>query len=145
MESAKYFLSPIDGVFYIIYSEEIDPILRPTLNLLLSKNLFSITKETSGGVSIIYRFSDKDNIGETTKGDMLFYKSADVYNCVQVTTANPALSESGMLSEVTGFFAKLKIPILCLSTWNCNYIYYLQEHQPKLKEACLNDIDFYLE
>jgi hypothetical protein len=145
MESAKYFLTPVEGLFRIIYAEDLDPMLRHTLNLILSDNLFSITKEPSGGASIIYRFSNNEQLQDTVKGDLLFYTSPETYSCIQVNTANPALGESGMLSEVSTFFAHHKIPILCLSTWNCNYIYYPEQYQSALQEACLKDSDYYLE
>lgn len=89
------------------------------------------------------RIQDGDDL-ERILQDAETYLSSERYHCLQITTENPGLNESGMLAEVTDFLANANIPILCLSTFNCNYIYYPNSCAEFLETALLEDPERFL-
>lgn len=138
-----YYLSKLSGVFFLISARDQDKILKVILQCILSKNsLFSITRETDGATSLLFRPQDQTQFEEIIDTlDVII--SPDRYYCYQLDTENPALNETGMLSKVTTFLAEHQIPILCLSTFNCNYVYYPIQYADKMIEAIKSDPENY--
>jgi len=138
-----YYLSKLPGVFFLISAKDQDKILKLILQCALSKeSLFSITRETDGATSILFRLQDQTQFEEIIDTlDIVI--SPDRYHCFQLETENPALNEAGMLSKVTTFLASHQIPILCLSTFNCNYVYYPIQYTDQMMEAISSDPENY--
>ena len=137
----KYYLDKIPGLYKIIYVKNVDLVLRNVMQIILSDNLYNITKESDGGLSIIYRCDvdeTNDKMLQYTENPE-FFDSGIEYKCFEVTTADPALNESGLLSTITTFLASNKIPILCLSTYNCNQIFYPNDQEQQLDKVIDSD------
>ena len=132
-----YYLSKLPGVFYLISAKNQDKTIKLIMQCALSKNsLFSITRETDGTTSILFRPQDQiefEEILNSKSSDVLI--SPDRYYCFRLDTENPAINEAGMLANVTTFLANSHIPILCLSTYNCNYVYYPINNSDEMIEA----------
>lgn len=129
--SPKFYLNLLPGVYLLIKTDEKDKLWRPILNALLSNNLFSITCSAEE-TSIMLRFDNQHQLMLESENT---YLDPTHYSCLEVNTAQPALEETGMLAEVTAFFAQHGIPILCLSTYSCNYIYYPLQFRDQLNQA----------
>lgn len=70
--------------------------------------------------------------------------TTDTYYAATVDTVNPGLNEHGILSELTKIFAENQIPILCFSTYNYNYVLYLEKwHENVLKLSDNVNIELY--
>jgi len=130
----KYFLTKLPGIFYLISTRNKDRLLKQILGCLLADGLFSITQEPDGSCSMIMQLQNEEALNTILKtGES--YLSADNYYGLQIDTSNPALNEAGMLAEVTSLLAEKGIPILCLSTFNYNYIYYPVAFEAQLVDA----------
>lgn len=57
-----------------------------------------------------------------------------LYYAATIDTVNPGLNDYGILAELSKIFADKKIPILCFSTYNLNYILYPDEYHSNLLE-----------
>lgn len=138
-----YYLSKLPGIFILISARDQDKILKLILECTLSKNsLFSITRETDGTTSVLLRPQDEIQFDQIVKSPEI-RMSSDRYHCFQLDTEDPGLNEAGMLAKVTTFLADHQIPILCLSTFNCNYIYYPIDYTEKMIEAIKSDPENY--
>lgn len=113
----KFYLTQLVGKFYLVSSPKKENILTILLKTLLSEGLFSITQEPDGSCSLLIEEGFKNKLPE----ECYF---TEPYQCLEITTENPGLNEPGMLAEISEIFAKYKIPILCNSTFYCNYISY---------------------
>ena len=131
----KYYLSRLPGSFNLISTKRKDLLLKTILNCLLSDGLFSITQEPDGSCSILLQqFRDGDDFKRVlVSGES--YLCPERYRAFQINTENPGLDEPGMLAEITGFLGKYEIPILCLSTFNCNYLYYPTNVEDRITAA----------
>ena len=125
---AKYYLTKLTGKYYLVSSPKKENILTIILKTLLSNSLFSITQEPDGSCSLFIEEELKNNIQ-----DEIGYFTEPYYS-LEITTENPGLNEAGMLAEISDIFAKYKIPILCNSTYYCNYISYpIDSHDNLIK------------
>lgn len=61
-----------------------------------------------------------------------------LYYAATIDTVNPGLNDYGILAELSKIFADRKIPILCFSTYNLNYILYPDEYHSNLLELINN-------
>jgi len=145
-----YYFTHLEDSFFLISIKEKEKLLRVILQYFLSDDLFSINQEVDGAYSILIKSKNIQSFKEDLNKQMMGSEGFNncmleeiEYNCVQVTTENPGLQEVGMLSEVTSFFASLKIPILCISTYDGNHIYYPKENQDKFQNAVLIENEKY--
>lgn len=129
----NYHFQQIPGIFYLVRAENLDQILRPVLNSLLSKYLFSITSSPEE-TSILLKVEKEQDL-EQLFGQEETFICPEQYHCLKIETNDPLLSEAGLLSEVTKIFSKAQIPILCLSTYSWNYIYYPTTHHQELNQV----------
>lgn len=136
----KYYLTKFEPNFILITCRREELVTRPLLALMLSKELFSVTRENDGTMSILLTTEEYTKHFEGI--EEVF--GTEEYHCVQITTENPALQEAGMLSEITTFLAEHKVPILCLSTYNGNYIYYPADCSKRVTSAVVEKPDKYI-
>lgn len=136
-----YYFTHLEDTFYLLSIKEKDKLLRVVLQYFLSDDLFSINQEVDGAYSILIKSANmerfKADLGKQMIGTEGYILEEIEYKCVQVSTEFPGIQEVGMLAEVTKFFSDLKIPILCISTYDGNHIYYPQDHQEAFREAVL--------
>lgn len=131
MNALKYNLDQLSDFFTLILLPEKEENLSTLLHLFLDDQIQSINKESDGKYSIFILSSHLDKF-KFDHNNMI--ADAEEYCCVQVDTENPELDQAGMLSEVTSFFANANIPILCVSTFNFNYIYYKKRYMKLFRE-----------
>jgi len=139
-----FYLQP-QGEFYLLdLSTDLDHFYKPLLNLILNRNLVSILsitftdKETSIIISkdLYQRYLENYQFIYSSHDEV--YKS-EIYNGLQITTKNPGLNETGIINKLTSKFAKYSIPILTMSTYLGNYVFYpadmIDQFQTMLKES----------
>lgn len=103
---------------------------KPIFNSILNKDFASILSLT---------FTDREiSIIMTEQNFRVYFKNygvvyenlyySEIYNGFHVTTETDGINETGILSRLTAKFAEYQIPILNLSTYLGNYIFYPQQH-----------------
>jgi hypothetical protein len=146
--SLIYYFRKLENTFYLISVREKDSILKVLLQYFLSDDIFSINQEINGAYSLLIKAGIKDKfMSDITEsyGSMIntIIMEEEEYNSVQVSTSNPGINEIGMLNEVTGLFTSLGIPILCISTYDGNHIYYPRGMECKFQEGIKKQGDKY--
>lgn len=136
----KYYLTKLESNFILIACRQQELVTRPLLALLLNDHLFSVTRETDGSMSILLTIEDYQQYFKSIEQ----VYTTEEYHCLQITTENPALQEAGMLAEVTTFMANHDVPILCLSTYNGNYLYYPANNSDQVVSAVTAGSDKYV-
>jgi hypothetical protein len=144
----KYYLSKLPGQYIIISPGNSESIAKYLIKWLLydTNNMFSFTRDIDGSLSIILKYdvnnaSNVNELEEIKKKTQLLESSED-YLCIRVNTATPAIDEVGLLTEISSFFSQHEIPILCMSTYNCNYFYYPTKFEGNLLDAIRGSSDY---
>ena len=141
----KYFLIQKKDTYSLVKSDDHDFILKLLIKLVMSKRLYAIVSDENE-VSILIN-EDDDELKELLNNSNIYSvlcKESYHYKCIEVSTCQPMLTESGMLAEVTSFFAENKIPILLLSSYSTNYVFYPQEFTTQLIQIIEKNNDFEL-
>lgn len=115
---------PSQYILYKVRRDEIDTVMREMLNLILSDSTYSIVASST-------------EISLLVDASVTFNGCSDVisYMGIEISTSDSKLSETGLLSEVCEFFDKLNIPILCVSSYSSNCIYYESINHQKIVNA----------
>lgn len=130
-----YFLQklPHEYTLFKIEKNLADNALRTILSLLLSDAIYTIVSNTKE-ISILKQQNSDINIEGS-------YTDPEDYYCLELTTSNPMLSETGLLAKISNFFADNDIPILCVSSYSTNHIYYPKCKHDELLLAISNHFD----
>jgi len=140
-----YQLLQNNKVYTLFKTHDRDYTLKLLITLIMSRAIYSIISDEYE-VSIILNEADDELKSILSDLKMHSYLSQEntKYKCLEVQTELPMLAESGMLSTVTKFFADNHIPILCMSTYSCNYIFYPIEFVTELEQAVKKDKKYML-
>lgn len=116
----KYFFAFLNGTYRVMRASKLDSVfLAWTRALLCDKHadkLLSVTRsatEMSMIVSTDLPLPDHEEAGLVDAG---------TYYALQLYTDQPGLYETDILAPITAFFAAANIAILCVSTFNYNYL-----------------------
>jgi len=128
----KFIIDFENGIYHMVRFESTKEVLIPLLKNILDFGdgllSFSQSKEE---ISLIIR-ADK------VQSDWIV---GQPYKLIQLNTLSPGLEESGVLFAFSQKMTDRKIPFLCLSTYNLNYILYPEDCHEKIVEMAENDPD----
>lgn len=146
----KYYLSKLPGQYIIISPSSSESISKQLISwLLFDTHMFSFTRDIDGTLSIILKYDSNNSEDvaqlENMKRRTQLLESYDQYMCVKVNTETPAIDEVGLLADISSFFSQNAIPILCMSTYGCNYFYYPIGCEEKLLNAIQGNGDYLYE
>ena len=136
----EFILHP-EGTFYLLNLPlEIQSFYKPIFNMILNKtqSFFSITF-TDKEVSLILSLEQFERY---FKNYEIIYDNicvSEIYKGFLVTTKIPGLNEVGILSELSNLFSSYEIPILNLSTYLGNYIFYPEYDEDKFLRMIENN------
>jgi len=131
-----FYLNPRGNFYLVNLPTDLKELYKPLFNSILNKSFGSILSITftDQEVSMILTV----NLYNTYfKNYGIVYNNiylSEVYTGFCVTTKNPGLNEIGLLSRLTDIFSKNNIPILTLSTYLGNYVFYPSDFEENFKE-----------
>jgi hypothetical protein len=129
----KFIIDFERGIYHMVKFESTKELLAPLLTNILNfkDGLLSFSQS-------------KDEISLIIRDDMIqpgWNSSGQPYKLIQLNTLSPGLEESGILFAFSKKMTERKIPFLCLSTFNLNYILYPEHFHQQVVEMTENDPD----
>ena len=119
-----------EGLYRMVKFNSTKDALMPLLaNILNFKDGLLSFSQSKDEISVIMK-------AELVQPDWL---GGPTYKLIQLNTPSPGLEESGILFEFSKKMTVRKIPFLCLSTFNLNYILYPESFHEKVVEMAEND------
>ncbi len=119
-----------EGIYRMVKFDSTKEALIPLLtNVLNFKNGLLSFSQSENEVSMIMK-------EELVRPE---WNGGPPYKLIQLNTPSPGLEESGILFEFSKKMMERKIPFLCLSTFNLNYILYPEPFHQKVVEMAEND------